>query len=177
MMILARSAEPAMGARLIQNAVRQVEPDLALANAGPASTVLAGAHALARAGVILAATLGLLTLILAMIGLYGIQSHLVTQRTREIGVRMALGAAAGQIRTLVLRQGYRPVLEGLALGLVFGALCRALIRAYIDARVTPVDPVAFAVVPVPLVIAALVACYAPARRASRVEPNEALRHL
>ena len=154
-MILARSADPGMGALLIQNAMRQVEPDLAVASAGAASRVLAGAHALARVGVLLAATLGLLTLVLAMIGLYGIQSHLVAQRTREIGVRMALGAAAGQIRMLMLRQGYRPVFEGVALGLAFGALGRALIRAYIDARVTPVDPMAFAMVPVPLILAAL----------------------
>ena len=175
--VLARTAQPAAGARLIQNALRQTDADVAVQQAGPASLVLAGPHVIARIAALLATVLGLLTLVLAMVGLYGIQSHLVARRTREVGVRMALGAAARQIQLMVLREGYRPVIEGLVMGLVFGALGRTVIRAYIDARVTPVDPVAFAVVPVPLVIAALVACYAPARRASRVDPNEALRHL
>ena len=177
-MILARTdGDPAVAARHIQNALSQVEPDVAAATAGPASMVLAGAHLVRRLGAILATGLGLLTLVLAMVGLYGIQSHIVVQRTREVGVRMALGAARRQIEMMMLRQGYRPVLEGMLLGLFFGAVVRTLIRAYINARVTPIDPVAFALVPIPLVIAALVACYAPARRAARVDPNVALRHL
>jgi ABC-type antimicrobial peptide transport system permease subunit len=90
---------------------------------------------------------------------------------------MALGAGARQIQLMMLREGYRPVIEGLLMGLFFGALARTTIRAYVNAGVTPVDPVAFAIVPVPLIVAALVACYVPARRASRVDPNEALRHL
>lgn len=175
--ILARTSAPAVGARIIQNTLRQIEPDLAVANAGAASLVLAGAHVLARVAALLATTLGLLTLLLAMVGLYGIQSHIAAQRTREVGVRMALGAAARQIQGMMLRDGFRPVLEGVVMGLVFGALCRTVIRAYINAQVTPIDPVAFAIVPIPLVLAALIACYAPARRASRVDPNEALRHL
>ena len=110
-----------------------------------------------------------------MIGLYGIQSHLVARRTREVGVRMALGAAARQIQLMMLREGYRPVFEGLVIGFVFGALVRTIIRSYVNAQVTPIDPVAFAIVPVPLILAAFFACYVPARRASRVDPNEALR--
>ena len=176
--ILARTAgDPASAARLIQNTLRQIEPDLAVATAGPAPIVLATGRVLARFGALLATTLGLLTLALAMVGLYGVQSHLTAQRTREVGVRMALGAAAREIRLMMLRDGYRPVVEGILLGLVFGALGRTLIRAYISERVTPVDPVAFALVPLPLLLAAFVACYAPARRASRVDPNVALRHL
>ena len=90
---------------------------------------------------------------------------------------MALGAAAGQIRAPVLRQGDRPVIERPGLRLAFGALARTLIRAYIDSRLTPVDPIAFSLVPIPLLVPALMACHAPARRASRVDPNETLRHL
>jgi predicted permease len=176
--ILARTeGDPAVATRLIQNALRQVAPDVAAGTAGPASMVLAPRHLVARFAAILATAMGMLALVLAMIGLYGIQSHIVVQRTREVGLRMALGAARRQIAMMMLRQGYRPVFEGLLLGLFFGAVVRALIRAYVNAGVTPIDPVAFAIVPVPLVLAALIACYAPARRASRVDPNEALRHL
>jgi ABC-type lipoprotein release transport system permease subunit len=78
---------------------------------------------------------------------------------------------------MMLVQGYRPVVEGLLLGLFFGAVVRTLIRAYVNARVQPIDPVAFSLVPIPLILAALAACYGPARRASRVDPNVALRHL
>ena len=175
--VLARTADPAMGGRAIQNALRQAGPDLAAQQAGPASLVLAGPHVIARIAALLATTLGLLTLVLAMVGLFGIQSHLVARRTREVGVRMALGAASRQIQMMVLKEGYRPVIEGLVMGLVLGAIVRTIIRAFVNAQVTPIDPVAFAIVPVPLILAALVACYVPARRASRVDPNEALRHL
>jgi len=67
-----------------------------------------------------ALALGALTLLLAMVGLFGIQSHIVARRTREIGVRMSLGASGAQIKRMVLKDGYRPVLEGLALGLFIG---------------------------------------------------------
>ena len=125
----------------------------------------------------LATALGLLTLVLAMVGLYGIQAHVVAQRTREVGVRMALGASVAQIERLVMREGYRPLLQGLFLGLFFGVVVRLLVRAYVNANIQPFDPVAFAMVPIPLVIAASLACYLPARRAARVDPNVALRHL
>jgi predicted permease len=175
--VLARTREPAAGARLIQNALRQADADLAVYQAGPASLVLAGPHVIARIAALLATVLGLLTLLLAMVGLYGIQSHLVARRTREVGVRMALGAAARQIEVMMLREGYRPVFEGLVIGFVFGAVVRTIIRSYVNAQVTPIDPVAFSIVPVPLILAAFFACYLPARRASRVDPNVALRHL
>lgn len=177
-MILARtSGDPAAMARLIQTAVRRVEPDLGIATAGPASIVLAGAYFAARVAVWLATALGMLTLVLAMVGLYGIQAHVVAQRTREVGVRLALGASIAQIERMVMREGYRPVVQGLLLGLFFGVAVRFILRAYMNANIQPFDPVAFALVPIPLVIAAFLACYVPARRAARVDPNVALRHL
>lgn len=176
--ILARtSGDPAATARLIQTVVRRIEPDLGVGTAGPASIVLAGAYVAARVAVWLATALGLLTLVLAMVGLYGIQAHVVAQRTREVGVRMALGASVPQIERMVMREGYRPVLQGLFLGLFFGVVVRFLLRAYVNPNIQPFDPVAFAMVPIPLVIAAFLACYVPARRAARVDPNVALRHL
>jgi ABC-type antimicrobial peptide transport system permease subunit len=126
-----------------------------------------------------ALALGALTLALAlaMVGLFGIQSHIVAHRTREIGVRISLGASPGQIQRMVLRDGYRPVVEGLALGLFLGVAGRAIVRAYTDVEVPIVDPWLFFVVPIPLIVAAFCACYFPAHRAAGVDPNVALRQL
>jgi ABC-type antimicrobial peptide transport system permease subunit len=124
-----------------------------------------------------ALALGALTLLLAMTGLFGIQSHIVAHRTREIGVRMSLGATRAQIERMVLKQGYRPVTEGLALGLFVGGTGRAIVRAYLDVDIDIIDPWMLVIVPVPLMLAAFCACYLPARRAGGVEPNVALRHL
>lgn len=90
---------------------------------------------------------------------------------------MALGALTAQIQRAVMREGFRPVAEGFALGLFFGTVAHAGIRAMFEGTVDIVDPFAIMVVPVPLAIAAFLASYLPARRASRVDPNVALRHL
>ncbi|MEX1129106.1 MAG: FtsX-like permease family protein [Vicinamibacterales bacterium] len=122
-------------------------------------------------------SLGALTLVLAMLGLFGIQTHMVERRTREIGVRMSFGATASNIQRMVLKDGYTPVLQGLVLGIFIGLCGRAIVRAYLDVNVDVIDPWMLLVVPVPLLLAAFCACYLPARRASRVDPNVALRHL
>lgn len=175
--VVARTpGDPAATTRLLQTALRRVDPDLATGMAGAASIVLAGPFVAARIAASLATALGLLTLILAMVGLYGVQSHMVTRRTREVGLRMALGAHVTEIERMVLREGFKPVVEGVILGLVFGTIVRLGLRAFIP-NVQVVDPLAFALVPIPLCLAALLACYVPARRAARVDPNVALRHL
>lgn len=122
-------------------------------------------------------SLGALTLLLAMVGLYGVQSHIVAHRTREIGVRMSLGATAAQVRAMVLKEGYEPVLQGLGIGLFIGLCGRAIVRATMTMPVDVIDPWMLLLAPVPLLLAAFCACYLPARRASRVDPNVALRHL
>ena len=120
--------------------------------------------------------LGALTLLLAMVGLFGIQSHIVGHRTREIGVRMSFGATGRQIQWMVLKDGYRPVLEGLVLGLFGGLAGRVYVRAYLDIEVSVIDPWMLFIVPIPLIVAAFCACYVPARRAAGVDPNVALKH-
>ena len=112
-----------------------------------------------------------------MVGLFGIQSHIVANRTREIGVRMSLGATASEIKMMVLKEGCRPVFEGLAIGLFMGFAGRAIVRSYLDAEVSIVDAWMLLVVPIPLVMAALCACYLPASRASALQPSAALRHI
>jgi predicted permease len=161
----------------LQKALRAANPDIALEYAGTARTVLAGPFVFLRAVGTTALSLGALTLLLAMVGLFGIQSHTVSFRTREIGVRMTFGASAGQIKRMVLKDGYVPVLQGLALGVFIGFTGRALIRSYLEGDMPLVDPWMFLVVPIPLLAAAFCACYWPARRASRLDPQTALRHL
>lgn len=161
----------------LQKAIRSANPEIALEYAGTARMVLTGPFMFLRALGTTAVSLGALTLLLAMVGLFGIQSHAVSFRTREIGVRMTFGATAGQIKRMVLKDGYIPVVQGLALGVFIGFAGRALNRRYLEADVPLVDPWMFLVVPIPLLAAAFCACYWPARRASRLDPQAALRHL
>jgi ABC-type antimicrobial peptide transport system permease subunit len=121
--------------------------------------------------------LGGLALILAMGGLYGVLSEAVLRRTRELGIRMALGADAYRLQRMVLVDGIRPVVVGLALGVGCGLILRVAFRPMFIRMLPAFDPILFAVVPAAFIAAALLAAYFPARYASRVDPNVALRHL
>jgi putative ABC transport system permease protein len=115
-----------------------------------------------------------LALLLAVVGLYGVKSYVVSQRTREIGIRMALGARPGDVLGMVLRDGAILSAAGLALGLPLAALVGfALSRFLYD--VTPLDPIVFTLAPALLSCAALAATWLPARRATRITPLTALR--
>jgi ABC-type antimicrobial peptide transport system permease subunit len=114
-------------------------------------------------------------LILAVIGLYGIVSFSAVQRTREIGIRMALGGTARDVLGLILRQGIRMVILGLAVG-VLAALGITRVMTGILIGVSPNDPVTFVAVALLLAAIALAACWIPARRATRVDPGVALRY-
>ena len=111
---------------------------------------------------------------LASIGLYGVLSYLTTQRTGEIGVRLALGAKRGQVVRLMLADGLRPALYGLVLGLAASARTVRLIRSMLYGT-RPLDPAIFAVVAVTLLVVAALACLFPAWRASRIDLMQALR--
>jgi putative ABC transport system permease protein len=159
----------------VREAVRRADPEVAVDTIGTGRTVLAGPFQVLRGLGLTAIGLGAVTLLLAMAGLYGIQSHVIANRTREIGVRMSFGATAGQIKRMVLLDGYRPVLDGLIFGLSIGLVGRAIARAYLELDVAIVDRWMLVVTPIPLICAAFFACYLPARRAAAVDPNVALR--
>src|SRR5262249_35835857 len=114
-------------------------------------------------------------LMLAVIGIFGVVSYRVSERTREIGIRVALGARATAVLQLVLGQGMRPVTVGIAFGLLVSWASTRMMTDVLFG-VDASDPVVFAGITVLLVVAALLACYVPARHAVRLDPLAALRH-
>jgi ABC-type antimicrobial peptide transport system permease subunit len=122
-------------------------------------------------------TLGIaagLALVLGMVGLYGVLSYVVAQRTREIGVRMALGARADQVRRMVVAQGARVVVIGVVIGVVTALISTRALESLLYG-VAPADGVTFAVMSIAMITVGLLASYVPARRASNVDPIESLR--
>jgi putative ABC transport system permease protein len=176
--IAARSrTDPLLAVRAVREALARTDPDLAVDVIGTGRAVLAGPWVFLRALGITTVALGGVTLLLAMVGLFGIQCHIVAHRTREIGVRVAFGATRSGIQRMVIADGYRPVVEGLLLGLFIGVVGRAAVLVYLDIDVSVLDPWMLLVTPIPLILAAYCACYLPARRAASVDPNVALRHV
>jgi predicted permease len=127
-----------------------------------------------RAIATLFSALGALALLLATIGVYGLKAYDVSRRTREIGIRMALGATTGDVQRLVLGEGMRTTVVGLAIGLLLAAGLGKLVSGLLY-RVSPFDPAVLTIAAIVLSTTAMVACYLPARRATRVVPLEALR--
>jgi ABC-type antimicrobial peptide transport system permease subunit len=113
-------------------------------------------------------------LLLAVSGIYGVIGHTVTQRTHEIGVRMALGAARRDVFRLILGEGGKLAVTGVAIGIIASYLLTQFLRTLLYG-ITPTDPLTFTAVALLLLLTALLACFFPARRASRVDPMEALR--
>ena len=123
----------------------------------------------------LAGFFSLSALVLACLGLYGILSHNVVRRTREIGIRMALGARAGSVLSVVVRQGMMLTVIGCAIGIALAMVLTRFVGSLLYG-IAPIDPVTFIGVTLALLAVALLACYLPARRAARIDPMMALRY-
>jgi putative ABC transport system permease protein len=128
-----------------------------------------------RFNLILIAFFGIVALVLATAGVFGVMAYSVSRRTREIGVRVALGARSTDVLTMILGQGMRTILIGIAVGLAASLALTRTMQSLLFG-VTATDPVTFAAVIALLVVAALLACYIPARRATKVDPMVALRY-
>ena len=128
-----------------------------------------------RMAIGIVAAVGAVALLLASVGLYAVMAHSVTRRTQEIGIRMAIGATARDVLKIVFEQGMVPLGIGLATGLAASFAVNPVLKSFL-VRVSPFDPIAFAVSSFALCFAAMLGCLTPARRAMRVAPVVALRH-
>jgi putative ABC transport system permease protein len=161
----------------LEREVRALEPGLPIADLHtfPQGIARNVGFVLFQVGAIQAAATGVLGLTLAVIGIYGLVSYRTVQRSREIGIRLALGAQARDVRTLVLQQGGRLVVAGVFAGLAVAAIFGVVVARLLT-FVSAIDPITFGGVTALLVAAALLACDIPARRATRIDPIVVLRH-
>lgn len=173
-LLVRTKTEPMALARTIEDRVWSVNKDQPITHLKTMTRVVATSYAEPRSQSLLLGLFGALGLVLALVGIYGVISYSVGRRTREIGIRVALGAESGDVLRLVIGQGTKLVLAGVAIGLGASFAATRLMSGLMYG-VSATDPVTFVGVSILLMLAGLVACYLPARRAVRVDPVEALR--
>ncbi len=173
-LVLRTRGDPAGYAPLVRQTIRKIDPTLALFDVRAMEAQLSQALFLPRAAAFMFGFAGIMGLLVATIGLYGVISFSVARRTREIGIRMALGARRLQVLEMVLKHGILLTVIGSAVGLGF-ALALSRITASLLYGVSPTDSATFVGVPLLLLVIALLACLVPAQRAASLDPNRALR--
>jgi predicted permease len=169
------AAAPATVLAGIREAVRALDPNLPLFDARTVEEHMRTAVFAQRMGANLLGLMGILAVVLAAVGLYGVIAYAVSQRTQEMGIRLALGAAPGDLLKMVLRQGVVITSIGLALGLTLAFAATGFMRSLLPG-IAPRDPLTFIAVPLGLMAIAIVAALIPARRAGSVDPVIALRY-
>jgi putative ABC transport system permease protein len=172
--VIATSSDPLLLAGPLREAVLEVDPDQPIASVRTLTGMVAESLGEPRFRTYLLSAFAAIALLLAAVGLSGLVAFTVSQRRREIGVRMALGASPGQVMRLALVQGLRPVIAGVAVGIPLALAGTRLLTGMLIG-VSPADPFSFAAVSLILVLVALVACYVPARRVMSISPSEAMR--
>jgi putative ABC transport system permease protein len=172
--VVRSEADAASVGGVVRQQVRALDPNMPISAVLTMDDVVAQSVAERRLHMLLLSTFAAIALILAVVGTYGVLAYQITERTQEFGVRMALGANAGNILAMVIRDGMVPALAGVVVGLVGATLVTRLLSSLLF-ETEPLDPVTFAGTAGVLLLAALVACCVPARRATRVDPSTALR--
>jgi putative ABC transport system permease protein len=173
--VVETAMDPASLIPTVRRTVESMDPDLPVSRLVPMSAYLSEGRAQARFSLALMSVLGAVALLLTAVGVFGVISYSVTQRTREFGIRLALGEDPRRTRLSVVRGGMRLVLLSIAIGLA-GSLVVTRLIAGLLYEVRPADPVTFAGIGLLLALVALLACYLPARRATSVDPALALRN-
>jgi putative ABC transport system permease protein len=173
-LVVRAQGDPLLLTGSIREIVASLDKDVPISNVRTLDDVVATSIAGPRLRTVLLGAFALLALVLAVGGLYGVISYAVGQRTREIGIRMALGAQAHQVVASTMREGLVPGLAGIVAGLC-GAVLTGRLLASLLFGITPTDAVTFVALPILLLAVALAATYVPARRATRIDPVSALR--
>jgi putative ABC transport system permease protein len=174
-LIVKTAGDPMSVAGPIRNELTTIDRHVPIGKIRTMEAVVAESVAQPLFRTLLLSLFGIVALLLASVGIYGVMSYAVTQRTQEIGIRMALGAQISDVRRLIIGHGITLALIGVASG-VAGAFVLTRLIATLLFGVTPTDLKTFAGVSIALVAAALIACYVPARRATKVDPLVALRY-
>jgi predicted permease len=172
--VRSRGVDPLSLVAAIKHEVAAIDRNMPVGTVTTLSERLARLVAPRRINTILVGAFGALALVLAAVGIYGVMSHSVAQRTHEIGIRIALGARASDVLILVVRQGMALALIGVAIGLTASFALTRLMKTLLFSTSTT-DPLTFSTIALLLVVVALLACYIPARRATKVDPLVALR--
>ncbi len=173
-LVIRATADPVAMSNTLRREVLGLDKDLPIFNVKTMEDVVAASIGSRRASMLLLSVFAGVALLLAAVGIYGVMAYTVTQRTQDIGIRMALGAQAGDVLRMVVRQGMTLVLIGIGAGLA-GALGLSRVIANLLFGVNAIDPMTFAAISLLLAFVALLACYLPARRAARLDPIIALR--
>jgi ABC-type antimicrobial peptide transport system permease subunit len=175
-LIVETFADPATIAAPLRTVVRGIDPNQPIYNVRTFSSFYQQrAISVAMTLMQVVATMGLLGLTLALVGLYGLIAYSVSRRTQEIGIRMAIGADKTEVLKMVLRQGLVLVMVGIAVGGVVSVVVARMLAIGLAGLGTP-NPITYVVVPIALLLITLAACYIPARRASMIDPIRALRY-
>lgn len=173
--VIRTTSDPQRLISIARAKVREIDSNVPISNVNTMAQLVAQSVAQRRFGMFLVGIFAALALVLAVVGIYGVVSYSVAQRTSEIGVRMALGASGKDVLKLVLKNGMTLALIGVGIGLA-GAFAVTRLMTAMLFEVKPTDVATFAIVSVGLIVVALLACYVPARRAMRVDPLVALRY-
>ena len=173
-LVVRTAGDPGTLAPAVRARLTKLDRNLAIPNMRTMRRIISSTVARRRFQMTLVLLFAALALVLAVVGIYGVTSFAVSRQTQEIGLRMALGAGQDEVVRGVLTQGMRPVLMGLAVGLITACAGGALVRSLLFG-VGTLDPVAFGGAIAVLLAAAVAACYLPARRAARLDPVSALR--
>jgi putative ABC transport system permease protein len=172
-LVIRTAGDPAAFATTLRREVQALDKDQPIYNVRTMDDVVANSLGTRRVSMQLFAVFAIAALLLAALGIYGVMAYSVTQRTQEIGIRMALGAQKSDVLALVIRQGMTLSVIGVVVGLA-GAFVLTRLLANLLFGVAATDPLTFVAIPLLLLFVALVACYLPARRAARLDPTIAL---